>query len=50
MPFYEHVGGFERISHVGVAHKAEVTGVETDVEVLLMIKMPRKARGSKSKK
>ncbi|KAI1337259.1 acyl-CoA N-acyltransferase [Xylariaceae sp. FL0016] len=43
-PLYKSMG-FERLTHVSVIHKAEVTGSAEDTNVPLMVKMPSKARG-----
>ncbi len=46
-PFYKNVGGFERLTNVGIVHKAGVTGGGQNVEVPLMVRMPGNAKGSK---
>ncbi|KAI5925458.1 acyl-CoA N-acyltransferase [Camillea tinctor] len=41
---YQHMG-LERLIHVRVIHKPEVTGAPEDVEMPLMVKMPSTAKG-----
>ncbi|KAI1769803.1 hypothetical protein F4818DRAFT_313769 [Hypoxylon cercidicola] len=50
LPFYEHVGGFEKLTHVGVVHKTDVAGAEEDVKVPLMVRTPGKGKGAKFEK
>jgi hypothetical protein len=37
--------GFERLTHVKLIHKAEVTGDAEDTEVPLFVRMPSAAKG-----